>query len=130
MQIRQRKPSPPLDQFVEALWVFHGDPQPHAKERALPDGCPALIINLDEDCTRIYDRHDFTLRRRFNGCAFIGPQTEYNVIDTQLMLAAGVHFKPGGAYPFLAPPAGELHGAQMPLDDLWGGFARELRNRL
>jgi AraC-like DNA-binding protein len=130
MQIRQRKPGPPLDQFVETLWIFHGDPQPHAKERAMPDGCTALIINLDEDRTCIYDRHDFSLRQSFNGCALIGPQTEYNVIDTRLRVAAGVHFKPGGAYPFLAPPAGELHGAQLPLDVLWGNFAGELRERL
>jgi AraC-like DNA-binding protein len=130
MQIRQRKPGPPLDEFIETLWVFQGEPLAHAKERALPDGCAALIVNLDEDCTRVYDRHDFKLRQSFNGCALIGPQTEYNVIDTQRKSMAGVHFKPGGAYPFLAPPADELHGAQLPLDVLWGGFARELRERL
>lgn len=130
MQIRQRKPAPPLDQFVQTLWIFHGDPRPYARERALPDGCPALIINLNADRTRIYDRHNFSFRQSFNGCAFIGPQTEYNVIDTDLMVAAGVHFKPGGAYPFLAPPADELHGSQLPLDELWGRFAAELRERL
>jgi len=130
MQIRQRKPGPPLDEFVQALWVFAGDPLPHAKERALPDGCTLLIVNLHEDRTRIYDRHDFSLRQSFNGCALIGPQTEYNVIDTQRTAMAGVHFKPGGAYPFLAPPADELHGTQLPLDVLWGGFAGELRERL
>ena len=130
MQLHSRRPGPPLDEFVEALWVFQGDPQPHAKDRALPDGCAALIVNLTEDRTRVYDRHDFSLRQTFNGCALVGPQTEYNVIDTGLISAAGIHFKPGGAYPFLAPPADELHGSQLPLDVLWGGFAGELRERL
>lgn len=35
----------------------------------------------------------------------IGPQTEYCVIDTEEQTSvAGIHFKPGGAYPFLRRP--------------------------
>lgn len=130
MRIHSRRPAPPLDQFVQALFVFEGDPQQHSKERALPDGCGLLIVNLHEDLTSIYDRHDFSLRQTFNGCALVGPQSEYNIIDTRRISLAGVHFKPGGAYPFVAPPVDELHGAQLPLDVLWGNFAAELRERL
>ena len=42
----------------------------------------------------------------------------------------GVHFRPGGAFPFLPLPADELHGLHVSLRNLWGGFARELRERL
>jgi AraC-like DNA-binding protein len=42
----------------------------------------------------------------------------------------GVLFKPGGAFPFMKSPAGELHNAHVPLDLLWGSGARELRDRL
>jgi AraC-like DNA-binding protein len=129
--LRTRRPGPPLDAFVETLWVFKSIAPPHAKERALPDGCAALIINLREDETRIYDREDFSLRQRFNGSVFVGPQTEFCVIDTaEQMDIAGIHFKPGGAYPFLAPPIDELRGSHLPLDTLWGNFASELRERL
>ena len=96
----------------------------------MPDGCPQLIINLNEDRNRVYDRHTLALKQTINGSILVGPQTEFNVIDTSLTVAAGVHFKPGGSYPFVAPPAGELQGEQLPLDVLWGGFASELRERL
>jgi AraC-like DNA-binding protein len=43
----------------------------------------------------------------------------------------GVDFRPGGAYPFVGPPGGELRNAHLPLDTLWGIRAvDELRERL
>jgi AraC-like DNA-binding protein len=131
VNLRARKPGPPLDAFVESFWTFQSAAPSHAKERALPDGCAALIINLKEDETRIYDRDDFSLRERFNGSVLVGPQKEFCVIDTAEQTdIVGIHFKPGGAYPFFAPPVDELHGRHLPLDLLWGSFARELRERL
>ncbi|MGH9582838.1 MAG: DUF6597 domain-containing transcriptional factor, partial [Bryobacteraceae bacterium] len=57
------------------------------------------------------------MSQSFNGCAVVGPQTEFCVTDTEEQASvAGVHFKPGGAYPFFAPPIDELHGLQLPLD--------------
>jgi AraC-like DNA-binding protein len=46
------------------------------------------------------------------------------------MSVVGVHFKPGGAFPFLGVPAGELRNAQVPLDALWGRQARELTEQI
>ena len=42
----------------------------------------------------------------------------------------GVAFKPGGAFPFLRMPAGELRDTTVSLDTLWGGAATDLRDRL
>src|SRR5262249_45003566 len=42
----------------------------------------------------------------------------------------GVHFKPGGAFPFLDIEASELTNAHANLADLWGRTALELRERL
>ena len=42
----------------------------------------------------------------------------------------GVHFKPGGAYPFLGMPAHELADTHVYLCDLWGPGANVLRERL
>jgi transcriptional regulator GlxA family with amidase domain len=37
-----------------------------------------------------------------------------------------VHFKPGGAFPFLGAPAGDFHNRRVPLHALWGNRAHEL----
>jgi transcriptional regulator GlxA family with amidase domain len=42
----------------------------------------------------------------------------------------GVHFRPGGAFPFLGVPAGELADTHVDLEALWGRPAAELRERL
>ena len=42
----------------------------------------------------------------------------------------GVRFKPGGAFPFLDLPAGELHNTHVPLEELWGSRADALHGRL
>ena len=42
----------------------------------------------------------------------------------------GVHFRPGGAFPFFDVPASELADQSVPLDALWGSAASELRERL
>jgi AraC-like DNA-binding protein len=42
----------------------------------------------------------------------------------------GVHFKPGGAFPFLKLPAGELHNTHVSLETLWGTKAAALRDQL
>ena len=42
----------------------------------------------------------------------------------------GVHFRPGGAYPFLGVPAGELSDVDVSLEAIWGVRAIELREQL
>src|SRR5262245_61978457 len=41
-----------------------------------------------------------------------------------------VHFKPGGAFPFLGLPAGDLADTHFDLETLWGPSAGRLRERL
>jgi hypothetical protein len=49
-----RQPAPPLDLFVESVWLCKNDPRPRALERILPSGGAQLIVNLTEDETRAY----------------------------------------------------------------------------
>jgi transcriptional regulator GlxA family with amidase domain len=42
----------------------------------------------------------------------------------------GVHFKPGGAFPFLGLPAGDLADTHVDLETIWGSLSRRLRERL
>lgn len=124
-------PAPPLSEFVGLFWMYEGYHQPHKKERLLPDGSMELVINLNEDQSRVYDRHNTENFQTLRGSLVAGVHSEFFVIDTAEQNAVvGVHFKPGGAFPFLGLPASELHNALVSLEDLWGAQAEVLRERL
>lgn len=96
----------------------------------MPDGCMSLVINLAEDETRLYDPDDTNKVRKFSGCSVSGPQTRPFVIDTdEQTCVIGISFRPAGAVPFLKLPSDELHNQHVELQDLWGRFAGELRER-
>lgn len=131
MEFRHRRARGALAGFVDLLWLYDGPPQPHRLERLLPDGSCGLVVNLRDDVVRVYDRRDHSQYQRLPGGVLVGPHSDFFVIDTaQQQSVAGVHFLPGGAFPFLRMPAAELHGLHVGLDEVWGGFARELRECL
>jgi AraC-like DNA-binding protein len=131
MEFRKLTPKPPLSDFIEVLWYWDGPARPHSHERLLPDGSMEMVINLSEDLVRVYDRVDHQKFEKLRGAVLMGPHSEFFVIDTaQQRHVMGVHFKPGGAFPFLPVPAGELHGLHISLEDVWGHWAGELRERL
>ena len=121
MLFRHRTPRPPLDRFVDTLWVFRADPQPHALERVLPTGAAQLIVNLKEDETRVWDPRRPGCYEATSGSILCGIQTRFQIIDTaEQEYVAGVAFKPGGTVPFLRVPVHETSDADTPLDELWG----------
>src|SRR5687767_12191282 len=122
-------PAPPLSEFVDYFWLFDGGQTPR-KERIVPSGTSELVINLRDDEIRIHhpahSRH-----RQLSGAVLSGPYSSILVVDAmQHESMLGVHFKPGGAYPFLGALASELTDAHADLADLWGRSALELRERL
>ena len=125
-------PPPPLRQFVDVIWLYEGSTLPsHEKERLLPDGSTELVFNLAEDKIRLYDRENTNRFQAFCGSVICGPHSQFFVIDTAEQSAvAGVHFKPGGAFPFLGIPTSQLHNLHVGLDTLWGALAAEVRERL
>jgi AraC-like DNA-binding protein len=125
-------PKPPLNQFVELFWFYDGFPsRSHKKERLMPDGSVELVINLNEDETRIYDRENLEKCERLPGTVLCGPHSSFFVIDTaEQDSVMGIHFKPGGAFPFFKLPADELQNQHVSLEDLWGTEAALLRERL
>jgi len=124
------KPAPPLSRFVEQLWYFQQAPQPHKKERLMPDGCVSLIINLEEDQTRLYDPDDVRKVTTLGGCTVAGPHSKCFAIDTdEQSRVVGVSFRAGRTVPFLGLPCDELHNQHVDLDDLWGRLSRESRDR-
>ena len=121
---------PPLDSCVERLWLLSDAPA-HSKERIAPSGTIDLGINLHENELRIYDPARPDRFKRFSGAVVSGTHSGPFVIDTrELVSVIGVRFRPGGAFPFLGPPANELADAHVDLETLWGTSAIELRERL
>jgi hypothetical protein len=101
-------PSLPLRCFVGRFWQVSDSP-PHGKERIIPSGTIELVFNLRENELRIYDPRRPTLCKRFSGAIDSGRYGVSFVIDaTQHGLALGVHFRLGGAFPFLGVSADEL----------------------
>lgn len=124
-------PQSPLASFVDSLWLYENYQPSYTKERRLPDGSMELVINLHEDAIRLYDPQHPDRFRSARGSVISGPQTEYVVLDTACQSSMmGIHFKPGGAFPFLSVPADELRDEAVSLDIVWGATANELRDQL
>ena len=132
MRYRHRVPRPPLDAFIDSIWVYQNDPRPHALERILPTGAAQLILNLKEDETRLYDPEAPHRSVATSGSVLSGVQSRFQIIDTsEQEYVAGVAFKPGGAVPFMRMPAHEASDADVPLESLWGPRrTAALRDRL
>jgi AraC-like DNA-binding protein len=124
-------PGPPLSQFVELFWYYQGLDRPHSKERLLPQGSLELVINLRENQSRVYDRVRQDEFQSFPGALVCGHHSNFFIIDTASQAEVlGVHFRPGGMFPFLKLPADELQNGHVGLDVLWGTRAGELRERV
>ncbi|HEV2615170.1 MAG TPA: AraC family transcriptional regulator [Candidatus Acidoferrales bacterium] len=125
------RPIPALSDFVENLWLYKGFASPRLKERIFPSGTFELVINLRDDELRIYQAAHPGECRRFSGAIVSGPYNEFFMTDTaDEACVMGIHFKPGGAFPFLGLHADELAGTHMDLETIWGSGANEIRERL
>jgi AraC-like DNA-binding protein len=123
-------PPPPLSDFIELIWLSEGYVQPHARERLLPQGTVELVFNLGEEPSQVY-RGEEGRPESFRGPLVSGPQAGFFAIDTARPASVlGVHFRPGGAFPFFRPPVGELQDTHVALDALWGRAAAELEERV
>lgn len=129
MLFHQRAPRPPLDAFVESIWICRNDPAgpgPVSLQRILPTGAAQLIVNLKEDETRLYDPVAPQRCVTIDGTVLSGPYTRVQVIDTsEQEHVAGVAFRPGGTAPFLRFPAHETTDMDVPLEALWGRRATQ-----
>lgn len=131
MEYLGRTPAPPLDAYVERIWYCSDLPE-HTRERVLPGGGTMdLIINLVEDEIRIFDTEDPNVVRARGGALVGGVQTCGRLCDPrQRASVAGVHFRPGGAFPFLGISATEIVNSHVALEDVWGSASRNLREQL
>jgi len=130
MPFSSRAPIPPLDSCIERLWLLSDAPA-NSRERIAASGTIDLVINLHQNELRIYDPAKPERCKRFSGAVVSGTHSGPFVIDPRERVSViGVRFRPGGAFPFLGPPAIELADTHVDLDALWGTSATELRERL
>jgi AraC-like DNA-binding protein len=130
MFCRSYIPAAPLGELIERFWLCCDAP-PHPRERILPSGTVELVINLREDEIRIYDPAHPDRYTRYSGAVVSGTYSRFFVIDPlQHASILGVHFRAGGAVPFLGVPAHHLADTHVDLETLWGPAAGELRERL
>ena len=102
-----RAPAGALSNLIELLWYWSGHPRSYERERVLPMTTVELVIQLQSP--------------RVSDSGLCGPRSEPLFIerqDTDQFL--GIHFKPGGALPFIGCAFGELHNANVTIVDLWG----------
>lgn len=127
-----RIPDGALKDFVYDYWLYENYvPRFHSRERILPSGTIELVINLHDDELRIYDAAGNDSCKRFSGALVSGTYGRTFITDTaEERSVMGVHFKPGGAFPFLGIAPDELVDAHVDLEMLWGRSARDLRERL
>jgi len=103
---QHRAPVAPLSGLVDLLWYWSGHARDFERERILPMASVELVIQLGSP-------------RAYAGIS--GPRSESFFIarrETDALL--GIHFKSGGAFPFLGGALGELHNTGVSLIELWG----------
>jgi AraC-like DNA-binding protein len=112
-----RKPGAPLSECVDFFWIHDRYLPPQMRERLLPTGTMELVFRLDDDGRA--------------ASAVSGPRSEFAVLETSRPFSAiGVHFKPGGGFPFFGIPGSGLHNSAVPLDAVWSRSASSIRDRL
>src|SRR5688572_10938073 len=125
----QHLPAPPLNAYIDDIYYYEGSP-PFTRLKALPMPSLHLMINFgqpfrwqDSNC------HEPVTLCAESWCLGLWSRP-YTVEWSANVRFFGIHFKPGGMYPFLQLPLSELHNQVVPLDAIVGYFAAELRERL
>lgn len=122
----RRAPRRELSPFIARVWACDDPAQGH-REVVLPTGAMHVVIRLDPPL-RVFDGEE----PRTIGHAIIGgARASAYVRDvSRPVCSVGAELRPGAAELLLGVPAVELAERHTRLDDVWGRFADELRERL
>jgi AraC-like DNA-binding protein len=122
-------PSPPLSSFVNYFWYCDG-PAPYPRLRILPMPSLHMMFNFS-DAYHVYGMDHARPLVTCDESWLVGLWSTYHVMDRPPnMQLINVSFKLGEVYPFLHLPLSELHNQIVPLNEIWGQLASELRERL
>ena len=122
-------PSPPLNAYIDDLYYLDG-PASYPRQKVLPVASSNLMINLGHP----FEVYAPDAALPFTTCTdswWVGIWNTYHTVEwPSKVMFYGVHFKPGGAYPFLQLPLSEMNSQVVPLDAVWGREAGEIREQL
>lgn len=130
MIYRLHKPGLPLSQFIDFFFYFEGAHAEHSMEKLLPDGSIDLLIDLTEPPKKLFYNEEGTSYTTFKRSWISGMKTDYILIDASVSNMIGVHFKPGGCYPFVDFPMIELNDLTTELDNIWSKDANSIREAI
>ena len=130
MIYRLHIPAPPLSQFIDFFFYYEGYQAAHTMEKLLPDGSVDLLIDLTDTPKKLYKNEEGTSYESFSKSWISGMKTDYILIDASVSNMIGVHFKPGGCYPFVHFPMAELNNQTIHLDEIWGSDVNSLRETI
>jgi AraC-like DNA-binding protein len=123
-------PLPPLSEFIEHFFYYEGYAAAHSMEKFLPDGSMDLLIDLTDTPKKLFYNEEGTNYTSFRKSWMSGMKTEYILIDASVSCMIGVHFKPGGAYPFFNLPMSELNDLTIETDVFWHREVDDLRESI
>jgi len=130
MIYRLHKPGLPLSQFIDFFFYYDGHYAGHKMEKLLPDGSVDLLIDLTEPPKKLFHDEAGTSYTTLKKSWISGMKTDYILIDASVTNMIGVHFKPGGCYPFVDFPMLELNDLTIELDSIWGNEANSIREAI
>jgi AraC-like DNA-binding protein len=121
------RPTPALARYIHCFWTLSGcastEPQP-----IFPDGRMELVFQLGDPFQRVHDDGQLVTQAK---CLLVGQMPHsITIAPTGKVQSFGIRFRPSGAQAFLRFPLDEVAGQILPLDDVWGVFAREVWNRV
>jgi AraC-like DNA-binding protein len=124
------RPVAPLADYVE----FIGDWRNREADywsRALPRGAVTVIFDVGQRQQLDFYAADGKTRLSVPPAFITGSHTASyvsNIPADEPVMA--LHFRPGGAFPFLGIPLGDLEDAYVGIDEVWGRDGRDLHERL
>lgn len=121
-------PAPPLSDFIEHFFYYEGYSAQHRMEKFLPDGSMDLLIDLTESPKKLFHNEEGTAYTTYNKSWLSGMKTEFILIDASVTSMIGVHFKPGGAWPFFNGPVAELNNSTIETDTFWHSEIHAIRD--
>jgi AraC-like DNA-binding protein len=125
----QQVPAAPLNRSVSALWYCRAPMPAFQRERILPTGNIQVIVNLARDF--IWDCPEDGDARPLPASLIVGARTAYEIVDCSDMADLfGIVFRPGAFASFTREKADRFSNLNIGLDDVWGRFAKDLRDRL
>jgi AraC-like DNA-binding protein len=123
-------PAPPLSNFIEHFFYYEGYKAEHQMEKFLPDGSMDLLIDLTETSKKLFHNEEGTSYTTYKKSWMSGMKTEYILIDASVSSMIGIHFKPGGAWPFFSLPVAELNNMTIETDIFWNTEIHSIRDAI